>query len=335
MASSAPSLRTSCERAGERGALVRHAPLGDDRSAGRRQTLVGDFQGLFDDLGREAGKDRRHHADLADAVRRHAQQRLFDARERRIARLLADREGNDLHGGDHLAGDHRLVGRQRGEGDRLVDAVELIDGVLIDDQNAGVLCEQIGAPGKGTIDVHALARDLPGDLGRGNILGDVARFEAGDHDFLNAGGFKGSNFGSADQRALLQHQRALPDAMHGGRAKRILGRYAAEFHDAAFPHPTVPRKRARDWEGVCVRLGVQPVGNLRHDGDRDLRRRYRADVEADRRMDARQIGVGQTLLFEPLDAARMSFPRPERADIETVARRAHEAAPGRRSWDRG
>ena len=37
-------------------------------------------------------------------------------------------------------------------------------------------------------------------------------------------------------------------------------------------------------------------------------------------MDAAEIVVGDALLLEPLDAARMGLPRAERADIEAVAR---------------
>ncbi len=97
-----------------------------------------------------------------------------------------------------------------------------------------MLRKQIGAAGKGAVDMHALAGDLRGDLGGGDVLGDVARFEARHHDFLDAGRFKGRDFGGADQRALLEHQRALADGMHGGRAERVLRRHRTEFHDAAF-----------------------------------------------------------------------------------------------------
>ena len=43
-----------------------------------------------------------------------------------------DGERNDLHGGDHLAFDHRLVGRQRRYRDRFIDPVERIDRLLVD-----------------------------------------------------------------------------------------------------------------------------------------------------------------------------------------------------------
>ncbi len=197
-----------------------------------REPLGGDFQGFLDDLRRQARQDRGHNADFADAIGRHPQQRRVHAGKRRIARVLGDRERDDFHGRDHLAGDHRLVGRQRRERDRLVDAVESVDGVLVDDEHARNLREQIGAAGKGAVDMHALARDLFGDLGGRHVFGHVARFEAGHDDVLDTGCFERGDLGGADQRAFLQHQPALADRMHGGGAERVLGRDRAEFHDA-------------------------------------------------------------------------------------------------------
>ena len=75
------------ERASERRAVVRHAPFGDDRGAGRRQPIGGDLQRLLDDFGGEARQHRGDDADLADAIGRDAQQRLCDAVERRVARV--------------------------------------------------------------------------------------------------------------------------------------------------------------------------------------------------------------------------------------------------------
>ena len=93
------------DRLRQRGLLMRHAALGDDGGAGRREALLGDLEGLFDDLAGEPGKERRDHADLADAVGRDGHQRPSRAgdRERRIAHPAGDRERNDLHGRDHLA----------------------------------------------------------------------------------------------------------------------------------------------------------------------------------------------------------------------------------------
>ena len=88
-----------------------------------------------------------------------------------------------------------LKAGKRREGDRLVDPVEPVDGVLVDHQHAGDLREQIGAAGEGAIDVHAVAGDLLGDLGGGDVLGDVARLEPRHHDVLDAGGLERRDLG--------------------------------------------------------------------------------------------------------------------------------------------
>jgi hypothetical protein len=66
--------------------------------------------------------------------------------------------------------------------------------------------------------------------------------------------------------------------------------------------------------------GVQPFGDLPHDGDCDLRRRNRADIKADRRMNARNIRFAQALRLEPIDAAGVGFSRAQRADVKTIPR---------------
>ncbi len=75
MTSSAPCLEDLVERTSERRGLVRHAPLGDDRGARRRQPLGGDPQRLLDHLVGEARQHRRDDADLADLVGRDPHQR--------------------------------------------------------------------------------------------------------------------------------------------------------------------------------------------------------------------------------------------------------------------
>ena len=85
---------------------------------------------------------------------------------------------------------------------------------------------------------------------------------------------------------------------------RLGDRHRAEFH-AALLRAGSCRSGARD---------------LAHDRDRDLGRRHRADVEPDRRMDARERGVGDALRLQPLEAPAMRLLRAERADIEAIAR---------------
>src|SRR6476659_7592779 len=69
--------------------------------------------------------------------------------------------------------------------------------------------------------------------------------------------------------------------------------------------------------GVCrlVHLGAaQCEHQLGHDGDGDLLRALGADVDADRRMDAFDLGVGETGLLQALGALGVVAPGAERAD---------------------
>src|ERR1700685_2039385 len=73
-----------------------------------------------------------------------------------------------------------------------------------------------------------------------------------------------------------------------------------------------------------LRLPVQTFRDLRHDGDRDFRGRDRADIEADRGVNAGNVRVVHALLLQSVNPAAMSFPRAERADVETIARQRVE-----------
>ena len=155
---------------GQRGLLMRHAALGDDGRARRRQTLSGDPQRLVDDLRSQPGQDGRHDADALDDIGRDPQRTLSGRRHGGIAQAALDAEWNELDGADHLAFDHRLERRQGREGDRLIDLVDAIDGGAVDDQHAGLRRKQIGAPGEGAIDMNALARHHLGDVSGGLVL---------------------------------------------------------------------------------------------------------------------------------------------------------------------
>ncbi len=210
--------------------LMGHAALGDDDSAGRRQPNLGDAKRLLDHLGGEPRQQGRNDAYFLDLVRRNADERLAGDLERGVERGLPDRERNDLHRRDHLAFDHRLERRQSRESDRLIDPVEVVNGVFVDHQDAGLFSKQVGAAGEGAIDVNALPCHRLGDLGRGTVLGDVARLEPRHHDVLDAGRLQRRNFGGADQGALLQHQRTLTDGVDRGGALGLPRRDRAELH---------------------------------------------------------------------------------------------------------
>src|SRR3954470_1382889 len=72
--------------------------------------------------------------------------------------------------------------------------------------------------------------------------------------------------------------------------------------------------------GQSCRLLPQLLGDLADNRDRDLGRRHRTDIEADRRMDAAGVVVGEAALgLQPLDTAGVGFPRAEGADVEAIA----------------
>ena len=274
------------QRLGERVLLVRHAALGDDGRAGGREPLGGHAQGLLDHLVGEPGQDGGDDAHLADAIGRDLDQRRCRARHRhrRIAHRARHRKRNDLDGRDHLAGDHRLERRQRRKRHGFVDQVEAVDSLLVHHQHAGRFGKMVGAAGEGAVDPHALPRHRRCDVGGGFVFGHVAGFEPRHHDFGDAGRLQRGDLARADHRALLEHQRALADGMDGNAALRLGDRDGAEFH-----------------ERLVSGFEPQPRSDLAHDRDRDLRRRHRADGQPDRRMDALEVGVGETLA---LSAAR-------------------------------
>ena len=87
--------------------------------------------------------------------------------------------------------------------------------------------------------------------------------------------------------------------MHGRCAKRIGSETAPNF----MLLPPFCRRTARD---------------LAHDGYCDLCRRYRIDIESDRRMNTRDVRLAQTCLFEAIDALGMRFFGAECTNIEAV-----------------
>ncbi len=171
--------------------------------------------------------------------------------------------------------------------------------------------------------MDAVAGDGGGDRGRRGVLGDVVGFEPGDDDVGDTGRFERGGLGRADQRAFFENQAAMADGVDGSAADRGSGRDRTELHDTARTAPAraaLPASVASAAAAARRGLLTQPRRDLGDDRDRDLRRRYRADIKPDRRMDAGDVGLGKALALEPFDAAGVGFARPERADIETVAR---------------
>ena len=188
IASSAPALSTSssARATGSRSCGTRRsativAPAGASRSA-----VI--FKRLLDDFAGKPGQNRGHHTDFAHAIWRNPQQRF---RRRRasasIARPAADRKWNDFHGRDHFAGNYRFEGRQVANVMASSTRLRRSIGILVENEHARRLCKQIGAAGERAVDMHALAGDRLGDLGSGDVFGDVAGFKPRDDDFFDAG----------------------------------------------------------------------------------------------------------------------------------------------------
>ena len=82
------------DRLGERALLVRHPRSATILAPAGARRALGDPQRLLDHLGGEPRQQGRHHADLADAVGRDADERRWSrGRERRVARLAATANG--------------------------------------------------------------------------------------------------------------------------------------------------------------------------------------------------------------------------------------------------
>ncbi len=95
----------------------------------------------------------------------------------------------------------------------------------------GVFRKQVGAAGERALDMDTRPRHGLGDLGRGLVLRDVARLEPRHDDVLDPGRFQRRNLRRPDQRALLQHERALADGVNGGGAFGVPRRDGAELHE--------------------------------------------------------------------------------------------------------
>ena len=154
-----------------------------------------------------------------------------------------------------------------------------------------------------------LAAASSSEMSPGSSLATTISFDAGLRQRLD--------FGSADQRALLQHEAVLANAVDRDAADRVGRLHRAELHAGSFT------------AAASAPFGMRSSrGDLRHDRDGDLGGRDRADRNADRRVNARQRRFGNAQQLQPLDALRMGFARAERADIEAVPSQAHAISAG-------
>ena len=211
---------------------MRHAALGDNGSTCGSQPLGRDPQGLLHHLERQSGQQGRDDADTLDGVGRDPQRAAAHSGHRRVAQLRLDPEWNELDGRNHLPFDHRLVGGKRRKGNGFIDAVDAVDRGTVHHQHAGPGREQIGAAGKGALDIDAIAGDRLRDAGRRHIFRDVAVFQPDHDDLLDAGLAQRLHLGGTDRGALLEHQRSLTQGVNGDAADRVRRAGGTEFHAA-------------------------------------------------------------------------------------------------------
>ena len=202
--------RTKAEQFLDRGLqrrlVMRHATLGNDGGAGRRQPLRRDAKGLLHHFRRQPRQQGRDDSDPLDDIGRDPQRATAGRLDRGVAQSCFNAERNELDRRDHLALDHRLVGGKRGKGDGFIDAVDAVDLGAVDHQHAGLGRKQVGAAGKGALDIDAVTGDGLRDAGGGDVLGDVTIFQPHHHDFLDARAGQRLDLGVTDRGAFLEHQ---------------------------------------------------------------------------------------------------------------------------------
>ena len=221
------------DRGRQRRLIMRHAALGDDGGAGGSQPLRCHPQGLFHHLRRQPRQQGRDDADALDDIGRDPQRAAGCRGHRGVAQPAFDPERNKLDGCDHLAFDHRLVGGKGCEGDGFIDAVDAVNLRAIHHQHAGLGREQVGAPGKGALDMDALAGNGLRDARRRDVFRDVTLFEPHHDDFLDPGAGERLDLGRADRGAFLQHQRSLAERVNGDAADRLHRTGRTELHAAS------------------------------------------------------------------------------------------------------
>ena len=80
--------------------------------------------------------------------------------------------------------------------------------------------------------MEALAGNCLRDTGRRDVFGNVALLQPHHHDFLHARSGQRLDLGVADGGAFLEHQRSLPQGVHGDAADRVRRAGGTEFHAA-------------------------------------------------------------------------------------------------------
>ena len=166
-------------------------------------------------------------------------------------------------------------------------------------------------------DVAAVLAGLAGAADR-HVVDDLGREARARHHLLD----------DAGQQVVGAHARQRSGMAAERRAQSIVD--VGFEHGRGSPRATVLERFApaaaldQVARRVCrlVHLGpAQGEHQLGHDGDGDLLRALRADVDADRRVDARDLVVAEAGRLQALGALGVVAPGAERADVEAV--RAH------------
>ena len=123
--------------------LVRAGDGGEQLTAERFHAVASGLLGAGEDRGLQAGQRGHDQADPARRVGVQPDHSRPDGGEGACEDGAGHGEGNDLDGGDHLAGgDGGPVG-QGCEGERLIDGVEGVHGRRVDAEQAGCVGEQV------------------------------------------------------------------------------------------------------------------------------------------------------------------------------------------------
>ena len=195
---------------GSKGArIVGHARLLRDLRRSRRKPLLENVERLGHRRRLQRRQHRRHHADAqrlersnpdGAAARRHGLREL----------AAADRERDDFHRGDHVAGADRLERPERRQRDRLVDGIDRVDRRFVDADETRRLGQQVAATGEGSIQANMIGSDMFGEAKRRRVFLDVAGLQPCPDDRRDAGLLEGRDMLRAQQFAFLElHARSF------------------------------------------------------------------------------------------------------------------------------
>ncbi len=143
-----------------------------------------------------------------------------------------DRERDDLDGRHHLLGQGRLERGERRDRDRLVDQVQPVDPGLVQDQEPGLLGEQVDTARKRLVDPQMRPGRRLGQQARSLVLVDVVRPEPGADHRADPGRSERREVVRSQPPALAEDELSGLHRMGEDRALRLGERQIAEPHAA-------------------------------------------------------------------------------------------------------